>query len=98
MLTLNNLLQCYNTKPKIMTKNNSIGTNYTKWTANLKFKDFSRSLSKKKIPFFKEFQAWEKNPKIEGFTGGVLTLTWSVSILLVPGNRCFTTLKSKSTD
>ena len=69
MLTLNNLLQCYNTKPKIMTKNNSIGTNYTKWTANLKFKDFSKSQGKKKF-FFQGIPGLEgKNPEIQGFPG-----------------------------
>ena len=54
-----------------MTKTNSIGTNYTKWTAKVKFQDFSRSLFKKtnifqgipglerKIPKFKDFQVFQ---------------------------------------
>ena len=53
-----------------------MGTNYTKCTANSKFKDFSRFLEKKPH-FSRNSRPRTKNPKTEGiagFLGGVRTL------------------------
>ena len=47
-----------------MSKNDSTGTNYTKWTTNSKFKDFSRS---KKAPFSRDPRPGMKNLEIQDF-------------------------------